>query len=254
MKNNKIIIYVGLIIVLISISLLYIFNDRSLNDNIFNKNWYKYNYKTGYYDVININKDTFSYVIPTNTNESNPYDKCSRYNYDSKNKELKLNCNKKLIIKEIKDDYIVFNVDKQDNYFYSSTLDSLNHEFYNIFNMSVSEYKKSKESVLDLIKVKSNKINEIYNSDEYSKVIFIGDLCTSIECTLGLDVIEKWINFDSNVYYIDSSSLNQNDYKNLKVLGKEFNDVYPSVYVIKNKKIVDKYKIKCNGFDCSMYY
>ena len=84
MKNNKIIIYVGLIIVLISISLLYIFNDRSLNDNIFNKNWYKYNYKTGYYDVININKDTFSYVIPTNTNESNPYDKCSRYNYDSK--------------------------------------------------------------------------------------------------------------------------------------------------------------------------
>ena len=88
MKNNKIIIYVGLIIVLISISLLYIFNDRSLNDNIFNKNWYKYNYKTGYYDVININKDTFSYVIPTNTNESNPYDKCSRYNYDSKNKEL----------------------------------------------------------------------------------------------------------------------------------------------------------------------
>ena len=79
-------------------------------------------------------------MIPTNTNESNPYDKCSRYNYDSKNKELKLNCNKKLIIKEIKDDYIVFNVDKQDNYFYSSTLDSLNHEFYNIFNMSVSEY------------------------------------------------------------------------------------------------------------------
>ena len=54
-------------------------------------------------------------MIPTNTNESNPYDKCSRYNYDSKNKELKLNCNKKLIIKEIKDDYIVFNVDKQDN-------------------------------------------------------------------------------------------------------------------------------------------
>ena len=126
--------------------------------------------------------------------------------------------------------------------------------FYNIFNMSVSEYKKSKESVLDLIKVKSNKINEIYNSDEYSKVIFIGDLCTSIECTLGLDIIEKWINFDSNVYYIDSSSLNKNDYKNLKVLGEEFNDVYPSVYVIKNKKIVDKYKIKCNGFDCSMYY
>ena len=66
MKNNKIIVIVGVFIVLVSISLLYIFNDRSLDEKIFNKNWYKYNYKTGYYDVINISGDNFSYIIPTN--------------------------------------------------------------------------------------------------------------------------------------------------------------------------------------------
>ena len=100
----------------------------------------------------------------------------------------------------------------------------------------------------------ANKINEIYNSDEYSKIIFMGDSCSTVECALSLDIIEKWINFDSNVYYIDSSSLNSKDYNNLSKLGNDFNDVYPIVYVVKNKKIVDKYKIKCNGFNCNMYY
>ena len=254
MKNNKIIIYIGLITIIVIMSLLYVFKYNSLDESIFNKKWYKYNINTGYYDVINITNDSFSYIVPSNDNESNSYDKCSKYNYNSKKKELVLNCNKKIIIKEINDNYLILNIDKYDNYYYLNTSDSLNHEFNRKFNMSINEYRKSKENVLDLIKVKTNKINEIYNSDEYSKVIFMGDMCTSIECTLSLDIIEKWINFDSNVYYIDSSSLTKSDFNNLKVLGNDFNDAYPVVYVIKNKKVVDKYKIECNGFNCSMYY
>ena len=82
-------------------SLLYVFKYNSLDENIFNKKWYKYNINTGYYDVINITNDSFSYLVPTNDNESNSYDKCSKYNYNSKKKELVLNCNKKIIIKEI---------------------------------------------------------------------------------------------------------------------------------------------------------
>ena len=167
MKNNKIIVIVGVFIVLVSISLLYIFNDRSLDEKIFNKNWYKYNYKTGYYDVINISGDNFSYIIPTNNNESDSFDKCTRYNYNSKKKEIKLNCNKSIYVKEINEDYIILNIDKVDNYFYLSNLDSLNHEFSKYFNMSIGEYKKSKNTVLNLIKINTSKINEIYNSDEY---------------------------------------------------------------------------------------
>ena len=254
MKNNKIIVIVVVFIVLVSISLLYIFNDRSLDEKIFNKNWYKYNYKTGYYDVINISGDNFSYIIPTNNNESDSFDKCTRYNYNSKKKEIKLNCNKSIYVKEINEDYIILNIDKVDNYFYLSNLDSLNHEFSKYFNMSIGEYKKSKNTVLNLIKINTSKINEIYNSDEYSKIIFIGNSCSTVECALSLDIIEKWINFDSNVYYVDSSSLNSKDYKNLNKLGNNFNDVYPIVYVVKNKRVVDKYKIKCNGFNCNMYY
>ena len=254
MKNNKIIIYIGLIIIIVIMSLLYVFKYNSLDENIFNKKWYKYNINTGYYDIINITNDSFSYIVPTNDNESNNYDKCSKYNYNSKKKELVLNCNKKIIIKEINDDYLILNIDKYDNYYYLNTSDSLNHEFNRKFNMSINEYRKSKENVLDLIKVKTNKINEIYNSNEYSKVIFMGDMCTSIECTLSLDIIEKWINFDSNIYYIDSTSLTKSDFNNLKMLGNNFNDAYPVVYVLKNKKVVDKYKIECNGFNCSMYY
>lgn len=254
MKNNRIIIYVGLIIVLISISILYVFNNGKISDDILNKTWYKYNYKTGYYDIININSNTFSYIIPSNNNETNSYYKCTKYNYDSKNKKIKLNCNKSIIIKEINDNYIVLNIDNSDNYFYLSNTDSLNHEFNNVFNKSINEYKKSKDSVLGLIKVSTKKINEIYNDNEYSKIIFMGNNCTSVECTLGLDVIERWINFDNNVYYIDSSNFNNNDYKLLSKIGDDFNDVYPSVYVIKNKKVIDKYRIKCSGFDCSMYY
>ena len=64
-----------------------------------------------------------------------------------------------------------------------------------------------------------------------------------------------------NVYYVDSSELSSNELKKLNKLNPLFdssvdmyNDIYPYVVVVGNNSIVDSYSIKCNGFDCSMFY
>ena len=114
---------------------------------------------------------------------------------------------------------------------------------------------------LEIIKINYDKLNELLKESDYSKIIFIGDNCGSIECTLVTDIIEKWISYSKDIYYINSNELTKDNLTNLNKKDNNFslniddyNSVYPIVYVISDEKIIDKYEIICSGFNCSLYY
>ena len=86
MNNRNIICIIGVFIMGIILTLLYIFKYDKINNDILDKNWYRYNYINGYYDVFNINEYKMSYYRPSSENFTNTYDKCSNYRYNKKKK------------------------------------------------------------------------------------------------------------------------------------------------------------------------
>ena len=58
--------------------------------------------------------------------------------------------------------------------------------------MSITEYKNSNYYMTDIIKIDENKLKKVYSSNKYSKIVFMGNKCTSIDCVLFLDTLEKW--------------------------------------------------------------
>ena len=137
----------------------------------------------------------------------------------------------------------------------------MEYEFENYYGKKVNEYRNSNKQTLDIIKIDSNKILNILSDKDYSKIIFIGDKCSSIECSLIYDIIEKWISYSKNIYYVDASTLDNYALAQLNIVNdnftldiNEYNNIYPVVYVVSNKKVIDKYNIVCEGFNCSNYY
>ena len=112
----------------------------------------------------------------------------------------------------------------------------------------------------DLIKINTKRVEEIINEKEYSKIIFMGDSCTSIDCILTYNLLEKWISTSEDVYYINSNELKSENVELLHNLNNDFSDkvndyrdIYQLVFVLFEGKIIDEYKIKCDGFNCSKY-
>ena len=172
MKNKNIIYIIGVFVIGIILTILYIFKYDKLDSTILNKNWYRYNYTNGYYDVFNIDEYKISYYRPSNDNFTNEYDSCSKYRFNKKSKSLILDCNKEIIIKKIEKNTITLLIDNEENTFFSNIDDSLNYEFNKFYGMSKSEYKKSKSQVLDLIKISNSNLLNIVKEKEYSKIIF----------------------------------------------------------------------------------
>ena len=73
MKNKNIIYIIGIFVITIILTILYIFKYDKLDNDILNKNWYRYNYTNGYYDVFNIDEYKISYYRPSNENFTNEY-------------------------------------------------------------------------------------------------------------------------------------------------------------------------------------
>ena len=113
----------------------------------------------------------------------------------------------------------------------------------------------------DFIKINEAKLFEIIKNNEYSKIVFIGNKCSSIDCILVLDVMEKWISTTENVYYFDINDMNDKVIKKLNEIDKSlgltidyYDNIYPKVIISNNNKIVDKYDVICSGFNCKKYY
>lgn len=261
MKNRDIVYIISVFLIGIILVILYIFKYDKIDESILNKNWYRYNYKNGYYDVFNIDEYKILYYRPNNENFTNQYDSCSKYRFNKKNKSLILDCNKEILIKNIDDNKITLLIDNEENTFFTNIDDSLNYEFNKYYGMSKSEYKKSKKQVLDTIKISNSNLIDIVKEKEYSKIIFMGNKCTSVDCVVSYDAFEKWVSVSLNTYYVDSDKLDNNTIKALNKINKSFlndsnfyDDSYPKVIITNGGKIIDSYLVNCRGFDCTSFY
>ena len=262
MKNKRItyIIYFMIVIILVTLFVLIKYYPITVENKILYKNWYKYDTTSGYYNRIYIKDNNFTYDVPGNTNIRGKYDYCNKYNYDKKKRIFNLDCGEKILLDSVSDNKIVLIINDKKNVFYSNPEDSLNFEFENYFNKSISEYKQELNQNIDIIKINNERMLEIVNEKENSTVVFIGKDCSSIDCTLFLDVLEKWISTNEKLYYLDINSLSDKDLLDIKNKVSEFNidrnyynDIYPRIILFNNNKILDEYQIKCKGFNCSKY-
>ena len=256
--KNKGIVYIFISIILIVIACFFCFTkfeSNSIDENLLNKKWYHYDYSTGYYNTFYIDLNSFNYDV-----SKGDYSSCTNYTYNKSSNELRLNCDEKISIVEVKSNRIVLNIDSKNLVFYDNVDSSLNYEFESFYKKSISEYKKEKSVVTELIKINYNRFFELFKENEFSYFIFYDNACTSVDCVLSLDVIEKWINVKSNIYYVNINEFSDEQMLNLNKINKSFsidrtyyNGIYPRVIVINNGIIHKDFEIKCKGFDCSSY-
>ncbi len=259
-KGNYLIIILLVVIVVIILSNFFKYFLNTIDKSIMGKNWYKYDNNTGYFEVINFSEKEFKYYRPVDDNVQNEYDTCKNYYFNKKKNELIFDCGNKIRIIKTGDNNVSLEIDGKTNIFFDNIENSLNYEFESYFGKSMIEYKKNKLQAKDFIKINEKKLFEVIKSDEYSKIVFIGDNCNNVDCILALDVLEKWISKTENVYYFDTKELNENILDKLYEIDNGliksvnyYDNGYPIVIISNNNKIIDKYEIKCNGFNCSKY-
>lgn len=251
--KNKIVDYL-IIIMIIPITLLIFslirYKDIQKDESIYNKNWYNYNHKTGYYDIFMINEKEINFHNPQNTINTPKTELCSNYTFNKKDKSYNLNCGKKIKIIKTYEDKILLSIDGEQTYYYDNPESSLNAKFKEQYAMSITEYKNSNYYMTDIIKIDENKLKKVYSSNKYSKIVFMGNKCTSIDCVLFLDTLEKWIHAEKDLFFVDSSNYEK---QIIEEIEYEFNDIYPTILIVGENKIIDTYKINCDGFNCSKY-
>ncbi len=262
MKNKNIIYIIGFMLIALIIVIMYLFRfgTTTIDTDILNKKWYHYNNTNGYYDILELSKNSFTYKKADNTNNPNKYDNCTNYKYNKLNKTLTLNCNKQLKIVSFTNDKLTIELDNKTINFFKNIEDTLNYEFELAFGKSMIDYKKEKSQILETIKINSEKLLEVIKEDEYSKIVFISDNCTSVDCDLALDIIEKNNTQTNNMYYFDYTNLDNNLMLKLNGIDNKFlndinfyNGIYPRIIITKNNKLVDTYELHCNGFNCNQY-
>ena len=230
--NNKI---EKIICILIGVSLIigiYFILNVPMDSKIKNKTWYNYDIKTGNYNKLYINKNI-------ELNISNNNSKCNKYHYNSRNKKIILDCGIEINILKYTDNYLNVKIDKKEMDFYTDAQTSLNNEFQKYYELTISEYSEKNKQAKEIIKTDYNKLEEILNDKGHKNIIILmGNECVNIECTLILNVIEKMMTQNENIYYIDVSDEN----KNKQILNKldnldSFNMEYPLLYKVENGNI-----------------
>lgn len=256
MKNRFIIYIFGSIILIIIVCFFCLFKYKNitLDDNLLNKKWYQYDNSTGYYNTFYMDENSLSYVLTGK--ENNEFLNCKKYNFNRANNQLNLDCDKEIQINEVNDKYIVLTIDSKKVKFFENVDDSLNYEFESYHKKSISEYKKEMNRVSDLIKVTPSSFFEIIDSGVKSKFIFYSNNCTSVDCVLMLDFIEKLINIEK-IHYVDIADFNEIDLNKMNLLNEElindkdyYDGIYPRIIVIEDKEVKENYELKCTGFNC----
>lgn len=257
MKNRLIkVIFVSIIaIIIVCFFCLFKYGKNTLNPNLLNKKWYHYDNSTGYYDTFFMDGVNMSYSL---FDEKNEYSTCKKYTFNKSRNELTLDCGKKIQIIEINENYIILSIDLKKIKFFSNIDDTLNYEFEVFYDKSISEYRNEMSRVSELIKINPSRFFEIISSDEKSKIIFYGDSCTSVDCVLSLDIIEKMISVSDNIHYVNINDFSDIEMSQLNNINNElsvdksyYNGIYPRIIIFENNQVVDNYEVKCKGFNCN---
>ena len=260
MKNRyfSYIIIAVISLIILAIINFFVFGFNSLDKKIINKKWYHYDYTTGYYDLLQIYKDSVSYK---SYNQVNKYDNCHTYTFDKKKDIINLDCKKQIKIYRVTKNTLEIKAGGYDKVFFDNIDDSINYEFKNYFGKSIVDYKDEKKQVTEYSKINEDRLLGILKEKNNSKIIFIGKNCTSVDCTLALDVMEKWIIKSPNVYYFNSNDINNELLLKMSKIIPDisqsidfYNGIYPRVLIVKSKAIIGTYEISCKGFNCSDLY
>lgn len=262
MKNRRIYYILAIMIFIIIIMIINVlkYNYLSIDKKIQNTTWYRYNYTNGLYESLYFKDGNINYFKPTSINNTNSLDNCTKYSFNKKNNTLKLNCNKEIKIIKYDNDYLSLDFDGKNEKFFKNIEDSLNFEFEDYFQESITDYKKDKNQVTEIVKINESELYNVLREDEYSKIVFIGNKCTSIDCVLILDIMEKWISTNENVYYFDVNNITSKMINYINIISASnytynfYDNAYPRIIVSKKNKIVEQYELKCTGFNCKKYY
>lgn len=260
MKNRKLFLVILSMIVLILVSVFYYkkYYYDTIDISIMNKKWYKYDPITGHYESLYFKNNEFTY---NTADENNEYSNCSKYTYDKKNKVFNLDCGNQIKINSIKNNKLILTFNKNRQIFYNNINDTLNYEFESFYKKNLSEVKKELDRVKQLVKINYNSLLEILSSEEISKIYIIGNNCSSIDCTLVLDTMEKLISKNNNIYYLNINSLTDMELKYLNNITNNtfkddrdyYDDIYPKVLVVSKSLVVDEYDFICEGLKCNKY-
>ena len=262
MKNRVVIyiIYFMIVVIMITIFVLLKYLPVHVESKVMNMNWYSYDSKTGYYYKLFINDKEFNYIKVDNTSVQTIYDTCSKYTYDKVKKKFTLNCGETFLINSVNDSKLSLSINNKEKMFFKNPFDSLNYEFEKYFSQSMSEYRIDKLQGIDYIKINFDRMYELVNTKENQTFIVFGNNCSSVDCILFLDVVDKWISTNENTYYVKMDEFTNNQLLKLNKKDSNFvtdkyyyDDVYPRVIITNNGKIMDNYQIKCKGFNCSKY-
>lgn len=262
MKNRIVlyIIYFMIMIIIATIFVLIKYRPVHIDSKVIDTDWYNYDSKTGYYYKINISNDSFNYVKFDNTSVQTLYDTCNKYTYDKIKKQFTLNCGEKILINSVNNDKLSISFNNKERLYFKNPFDSLNYEFEKYFNQSMSEYRINKLHGIEYIRINFDRLYELFTTKETQTFIVFGNNCSSTDCILFLDVLDKWIATNENIYYVnfeefnDKQLLKLNKKDNSFVLERSYyNDIYPRIIITNNSKIVDNYQIKCKGFNCTKY-
>lgn len=242
-------------IIIVCFFCLFKYKNISIDENLLNKKWYQYDNSSGYYNTFYMDETSLSYVLPGK--ENSDFLNCKKYNFNKANNQLNLDCGKEIQISEVSDKYIILTINSKKVKFFENVDDSLNYEFEAYHKKSISEYKNEMNRVSELIKINASRFFEIIESGEKSKFIFYSDNCTSVDCVLSLDLIEKLINVES-IHYVNINEFTDDEFNKFVLLNEElsseknyYNDIYPRVIVFENKVMLENYQLKCTGFNCT---
>lgn len=250
MKNNKYVyITIGILLLLTIISMILIFNSKDLDKSIKDIKWYNYDKETGYYNLLEIKNKELIFLT-----KDKKYKNCTKYRYNSKSETIKLNCKQNIKIDKYDENSLSIIIDNKEYKYFNSLEETLNYEFNKYYEKTILEFKQEKEQVVNLLKINPNDIENLYKQEDISSIVLYNSKCLNIECTLILNLLEKWNVETNNIHIIKTEDLSQNNINYLNSITKEkiqFDFSYPYIITLGNNQVYLNKEIKCNGLSCS---
>jgi len=247
---KRIISYVVLIIIFTSLGVIGILNKKSetVNENILNKEFYKYNKESGEHEILKFEITKLNY-----NGSSLDLNNCDSYKYNKVTNIINT-CNKSIRIVSSSDEQLVLNINNKNHYFYTTIEKSYDDEFQKTFQMTEENYKKEGEELLTPYKIDYNKLIQIFNSNIKSYIYFTND---SNESTL-FNKSFLSITASPNKYVLNINELTKEQYDFLKanytgLLNTLEEYTSPYVIEIQNREVSNLLKIEIKGFNVNVY-